>query len=156
MLLTPAAAFYCHIETALVKAAASLFIAGNPLQLMLLVKGCPCDLILSSADPAWTKALHKLCTVCTAPDLQFMPHSCCLRSLLPASAVWVCYIPPEGKIGFFVPAQCLQSGGNEQGGGDAMETCLGILDTSTSSRGSWLYLIKMIVVLRYLIRFRHL
>lgn len=37
-----------------------------------------------------------------------------------------------------------------------METCLGILDTSTSSRGSWLYLIKMIVVLRYLIRFRHL
>jgi len=43
-----------------------------------------------------------------------------------------------------------------QGGGDAMETCLGVLDTSASSRGSWLYLIKMIIVLKYLIRFRHL
>lgn len=54
-------------------------------------------------------------------------------------------------------SNCSQSRGNEvQGGGDAMEACLGILDTSTSSRGSWLYLIKMIVVLNYLIRFRHL
>lgn len=45
MLLTPAAVFHCHIKTSLVKAPDSLFMAGNPLQRMLLVEGCPSDLI---------------------------------------------------------------------------------------------------------------
>lgn len=86
----------------------------------------------------------------TVPDVHLMPHPCCPGSLLPGFVA--SYL---GKNGFLF--KLFTKRGNElQGGGDAMETCLGISDTSASSRGSRLYLIKVIVVLKYLIRFRHL
>ena len=76
---------------------------------------------------------------------------------MPVLEGWFCCVIPGEKNGFLFKLTVYKAEEmNCRVGGDAVETCLGISDTSTPSRGSWLHLSKMVVVLKYLIRFRHL